>query len=265
MKQINTLRIKTGMAIAGLVLGWSAGVVYGQQNLLANGSFESGGAKEGSFYQWGWIGPADNNSDYGVAQSSAGPDVAEQGNYYAYFHGHPTDGSQDCLGQSLSLTVGSQYTISYYLGTDGTTLGSGATMWVVIGTSFGIDYSQDVLLTTYTPNATNALPYQKFTRTITATNADVILSFHGIDATSSILLDNVSVALVVPKLDLSIASKKLVFNWTSATNGFLVQTNTSLRTTNWVTLTNKPVTVGTNNQVILAAPTNNVFYRLMLP
>jgi len=69
----------------------------------------------------------------------------------------------------------------------------------------------------------------------------------------------------VPKLDLSIASKKLVFNWTSATNGFLVQTNTSLRTTNWVTLTNKPVTVGTNNQIILAAPTNNVFYRLMLP
>jgi hypothetical protein len=138
-------------------------------------------------------------------------------------------------------------------------------MWVVIGTSFGIDYSQDVLLTTYTPNATNALPYQKFTRTITATNADVILSFHGIDATSSILLDNVSVALVVPKLDLSIASKKLVFNWTSATNGFLVQTNTSLRTTNWVTLTNRPVTVGTNNQIILAAPTNNVFYRLMLP
>jgi hypothetical protein len=45
----------------------------------------------------------------------------------------------------------------------------------------------------------------------------------------------------------------------------LVQTNTSLRTTNWVTLTNKPVTVGTNNQIILAAPTNNVFYRLMLP
>jgi hypothetical protein len=265
MKKINTLKMKAGISIAGLVLGGSAGAMYGQQNLLANGSFESGGAKEGAFYQWGWIGPATDYSDFGVAQSSVAPAVAEQGSFYAYFHGHPTDGSQDCLGQSLSLTVGSQYTITYYLGTDGTTLGSGAAMWVVIGTSFGIDYSQDALLTTYTPNATNALPYQKFTTTITATNADVILSFHGIDATSSILLDNVSVALVVPKLDLSISAKKLVFNWTSSTNGFLVQTNTSLRTANWVTLTNKPVTVGTNNQIILAAPTNNVFYRLMLP
>ena len=76
MKKINTLKMKAGISIAGLVLGGSAGAMYGQQNLLANGSFESGGAKEGAFYQWGWTGPAGNNSDYGVAQSSVAPDVA---------------------------------------------------------------------------------------------------------------------------------------------------------------------------------------------
>src|SRR5450756_349296 len=98
----------------GLVLGLSAGAVGAQQNLIVNGSFETGGGGVENFPGWNQIGPADNNSNYGVAQSSVAPDVAEQGNFYAYFHGHPTDSSQDCLGQSLNMTVGAQYTISYY-------------------------------------------------------------------------------------------------------------------------------------------------------
>ncbi len=250
---------------AALALGWSTGAVFAQTNLIVNGSFETGGAGVEKFPGWDSIGPADNNSDYGVAQSSVSPDVAEQGSFFAYFHGHPTDGSQDCLGQTLALTVGAQYTISYYLATDGSTLGSGAVMWVDLGTSFGIDYSKDVQLTAYWPNSSNALPYQKFTATVTATNASEILSFHGVDATSSILLDNVSVMLT-PRLNLSVSStNKLVFTWTSPTNGFLLQTNASLLNANWGTVTNKPVTVGSSNQVILSAPVSDLFYRLTLP
>jgi hypothetical protein len=165
------------LSTAGLALGFSAGAVFAQQNLIVNGSFEAGGAGIEHFPGWDAIGPADNNSDYGVAQSSVSPDVAEQGSFFAYFRGHPTDSSQDCLGQTVHLTVGAQYTISYYLATDGTTLGSGAAMYMVIGSSFGIDYSQDLLLTEYEPNSSNALPYQKFITTITATHSSAILSF----------------------------------------------------------------------------------------
>jgi hypothetical protein len=194
--------------------------------------------------------------------------VAEQGNFYAYFHGHPTNSSQDCLGQTVNLTVGAQYTISYYLATDGTTLGSGAGMWAVIGTSFGIDYSHDISLTAYLPNSSSALPYQKFTTTITATNSSEILSFHGIDATSSILLDNVSMTLAVPagpQLNATLsASNMMVFTWTSPPTGCLLQASGLLGGTNWVTLTNTPMTVGSNNQVVLPAPASNVFYRLTL-
>src|ERR1017187_750599 len=86
------------ISTAGLALGFSAGAVFAQQNLIVNGSFESGGAGIENFPGWDAIGPADNNSNYGVAQSSVSPDVAEQGNFFAYFHGHPTDSSQDCLG-----------------------------------------------------------------------------------------------------------------------------------------------------------------------
>src|SRR6516164_8086014 len=118
-----------------LVLTLSAGTLRAQTNLVANGSFEAGPAGEGQFTGWGWLGPADNNSNYGVAQSSTSPDVAQQGSYYAYFRGHPTDSSQDCLGTTVNFKVGGLYEISYYLGTDGPTLSNGAAMWVVIGAS----------------------------------------------------------------------------------------------------------------------------------
>jgi hypothetical protein len=193
--------------------------------------------------------------------------VAEQGSFSAYFHGHPTDSSQDCLGQTVNLTVGAQYTISCHLATDGTTLGSGAAMYVVIGTSFGIDYSQDVLVTSYLPNSSNAMPYQNFTTTITATTPSEILSFHGIDATSAILLENVSMMPAAPPLNLSLSpTNTLVFTWTGSTAGFLLQANASLGTTNWVTLTNAPVTAGSSNQIVLPTPiTSSQFYRLTLP
>jgi hypothetical protein len=264
-----TIKMNPLIPTVGLVVGLSAGAVFAQQNLIVNGGFESDGAGVEHFPGWDLIGPADNNSDYGVAQSSVSPDLAEQGNFYAYFHGDPTDSSQDCLGQTVNLTVGAQYTITYYLATDGTTLGSGAAMYVVIGTSFGIDYSQDLPLTSYLPNSSTALPYQKFTSTITATNATEILSFHGFDATSSILLDNVSLTPAVPpapQLNLKLSpTNSLVFIWTSPTNGYLLQTNSSVGTTNWVTLTNAPVTVGSGNQIVVPAPVGNMFYRLTRP
>ena len=133
---------------------------------------------------------------------------AEDGNYYAYFRGHPTDNSQDCLGTTVHLKSGALYNIGYYLGTDGSTLGTGAAMWVVIGTSFGIDLSQDIMLTAFFPNAANALPYQEFsTNYLATTTAPIILSFHGIirhqrnwQRPISILLDDVWV-----KFDLSAA------------------------------------------------------------
>ena len=265
MKKVNTRPINAVIWTAGLVLALSAGASFAQTNLIVNGSFETGGAGVENFPGWDQIGPAGNNSNYGVAQASAPPDVAEQGSFYAYFHGHPTDGSQDCLGQTLALTVGAQYTISYYLATDGPALGSNAVMWADLGTSFGIDYSKDRQLTAYWPNSSNALPYQKFTTIITATNASEILSFHGVDATSAILLDNVSVTLT-PQLNVSVSStNKLTFTWTAPTNGFHLQTNGSLRTTNWGTLTNQPVTVGSSNQVVLPVPATDLFYRLTLP
>jgi hypothetical protein len=267
MKKSSTIRRNAMISAIGLVVGLLTHAALARQELIVNGSFESGAqATMDGLPGWGWIGPAGNHSDYGVAQSGISPDLAEQGSFYAFFHGAPTDGSQDCLGQTVNLTVGAQYTVSYYLATDGTTLGSNASMIVVIGTSFGIDYSQDILLTAYVPNSSNALAYQKFTTNITATTSSEILSFHGVDPTSSILLDNVSMTpYVAPASPLNVSlspTNTLVFAWTSPTAVYFIQANASLGTTNWVTLTNAPVTNGSNSQIVLPVPASNQFYRL---
>ena len=216
--------------------------------------------------------PPDNFSNYGVAQSSSYPDVAEEGNYYAYFRGHPTDNSQDCLGTTLHLRVGALYNISYYLGTDGSTLGTGAAMWVVIGTSFGIDLSQDIMLTAFYANSSNAIPYREFNTSYLATTASPILSFHGISATngmastSAILLDNVWAKLAYPPLNLSLSPPNLLaFRWPFTNSPYRLQANASFTTTNWVTLTNVPVNAGTNSQIVLPALASQQFYRLTLP
>ena len=257
---------------ASLVLGLAAVKMVAQSNLVANGSFESGPAGQTTFTSWPHIGPADNFSSYGVSHSGNAPDVAQQGTNYAYFRGHPTDSSQDCLGTDVNLKPGALYNITYYLGTDGSTLNAGAAMWVVIGTSFGIDLSQDVMLTAYYPNSATALPYQKFSTLYLATNASSILSFHGINATNGlavtngILLDNVSVTLAYPPLTLKFSQpSSLVFHWPYTNSPYRLQANASLLTTNWATLSNAPVNVGTNNQITLTAPASPQFYRLTLP
>jgi len=267
MKNNIYLKMVPLLSAIGLFLGLPAGTALAQTNLIINGGFEVGPAGVNDFTDWDWLGPASNNSNYGVAHSGTSPDVAEQGNFYAYFHGHPTDSSQDCLGETVHLKLGAQYTVSYYLGTDGTTLGSGAAMWVVIGTSFGIDLSQDIQLTAFMPNSSSALPYQKFSTIYTATNASPILSFHGVDGASSILLDNVSITLYYPPVSLGLSrTNTAVFTWPSTNAVYRLQAMPSLNPTNsWVMVTNIPVVVGSNNQVVLPRSASAQFYRLTLP
>jgi hypothetical protein len=130
-----------------------------------------------------------------------------------------------------------------------------------------------VILTAYFPNSAGALPYQKFSTNFVATMTAPILSFHavnatnGIAATNAILLDNISMVLTYPPMNLSLAgSNTLVFAWPFTNSPYRLQSNTSLGTTNWVTLTNVPANVGTNNQINLSMSTNKAaFYRLTLP
>jgi len=254
------------------MLALAGAALQAQTNLVANGSFEAGPAGQNVFTDWPLVDGASNNSNYGVTTNSRLPDVAEQGSYYAYFRGHPTDSSQDCLGTYVSLVAGGVYNITFYLATDGP-LTNGAAMWAQIGPSYGLDPSQDVILAAYFPNSASALPYQKFSTNYVATLTGPCLSFHGVNATNgiavtnAILLDNISMVQTYPPMNCSLTrSNTLVCSWPFTNSPYRLQSTTSLGTTNWVALTNVPVNVGTNNQIALAMSTNKAaFYRLTLP
>lgn len=272
MKKNNVQAMVVGAACLGLAVHLGALNAHAQTNLVPNGSFEAGPAGVQTFTGWNWLGPADNFSNYGVAQSTSYPDVAEDGNYYAYFRGHPTDNSQDCLGTTVNVTVGGLYHISFYVGTDGPTAGTGAALWAVIGTSFGIDLTQDVLLAAFYADSSNAIPYRQFSVNYLATTAWPILSFHGINATNgmaatnAVLLDNIWMTPAYPPLKLSLSgSNELVFQWPFTNSPYRLQANSWPTTTNWTTLTNAPVNAGTNSQIVLTADASQQFYRLTLP
>jgi hypothetical protein len=172
------------------------GLARAQTSLgFTNGSFESGVSGPVSPFTssngWNtWLGPAASGSDYGVAMSSTPPRVAEDGSFYAFFHGNQN--ITDCIGQELSTVVGQQYTVSFWWATDGPTIAQSTLLQVSWGPDFAAS-SNDVVVVPYQGTSATALPYQHTTVSFTALTAHPILAFHGFDATSDILLDNVTV------------------------------------------------------------------------
>jgi len=56
----------------------------------------------------------------------------------------------------------------------------------------------------------------------------------------------------------------IVFSWSTEQTGYAVQQSPDLSPNNWVTLSNQPVTIGQQQQVILPAPSSGrMFYRLI--
>jgi len=70
-----------------------------------------------------------------------------------------------------------------------------------------------------------------------------------------------------PHLNLKTSSSNLAFSWTVPSTKFVVQQNSDLSTTNWVTLTNVPVLNLTNlqHEVIMSPVGGSGYYRLVTP
>jgi len=249
----------------------SAGLASAQTNLVDAGSFEIEPVGQNTFTGWPLVNGSSDYSDYGVAHVTGGNEMADQGTNFAYFRGHPTDDSQDCLGTYVSPTVGGIYRISYWEATDGP-LTNGAALWAQIGSDYGLS-SADYALPGFFPNSPTALPYREFSTNWIATLSWATLSFHGINATNGItttngiLLDNVSMVLVYPALKLVYTKPSLLsFTWPFTNSPYRLQSAATLTTNTWATLTNLPANVGSNNQILLGVSTNRVlFYRLTLP
>ncbi len=71
-----------------------------------------------------------------------------------------------------------------------------------------------------------------------------------------------SLGIPAPQLAISSTNDAVVLSWPAPTGAFLVQRSGSLAGANWVTLTNAPAVVGSDNQVTIPAPAGPTFYRL---
>ena len=61
------------------------------------------------------------------------------------------------------------------------------------------------------------------------------------------------------------ATNTVVVAWPSPSTGFSLQRNAVVGTTNWLGVTNAVSVVGSENQIIVAPPAGNQFYRLFRP
>src|SRR5580700_1970827 len=125
--------------------------------------------------------------------SSTPPKVAEDGSFYAFFHANQD--ITDCIGQQLNTVVGQQYSVSFWLATDGPTTSANSLMQVVWGPDFATS-SNDTIVN-YPFNSSSPQAYQQHTLMFTAVTTHDILAFHGFDSSSDILLDNITVTPLV--------------------------------------------------------------------
>ena len=61
------------------------------------------------------------------------------------------------------------------------------------------------------------------------------------------------------------STNTVVVSWPAPSTGFSLQQNSNLSTTNWSSVTNVVQNAGGNNQVTIAPPIGNRFYRLVFP
>jgi hypothetical protein len=73
------------------------------------------------------------------------------------------------------------------------------------------------------------------------------------------------VSLLLAALGIAASGSNLLLSWPSPPGGFVLQQNSDLTTTNWLTVTNTPAITNFQNQVILSPATGSQFYRLKYP
>jgi hypothetical protein len=99
-----------------------------------------------------------------------------------------------------------------------------------------------------------AAPFPEIKVTLSTTNRFCFSAAFKIDASPAPALQ--------PRLGLA-GSNTVVLSWPAAGVPVVLEESSDLGVTNWTTVTNAPTVVGQENQVLLARPPGNRFYRLV--
>jgi hypothetical protein len=163
------MRTKTLLVVAALAICLCLAPAAFAQNLLTNGSFETGDFT-------GWT----TGGNFGATGVTTGAfyaySGAEDGNFYAYLGPVGSDAS---LSQTLTTVAGAQYTISFWFASVGDNPSDFSVYW---------DGTQLLSLT----NPNTGSNWTQYTFTGTGTGSDT-LTFNFRDDPAYMALDNVSV------------------------------------------------------------------------
>ncbi len=99
-----------------------------------------------------------------------------------------------------------------------------------------------------------AAPFPEIKVTISTTNNFCFAAAFKLDASPAPDLR--------PRLDLA-GSNKVLLSWPVSSAPVVLEQSSDLTATNWTTVTNAPTVIGQENQVMLARPPGNRFYRLV--
>jgi PEP-CTERM motif len=170
-------------------------------NIVINGDFEGGTTTNsyGENFPNSWqLGPPSPDTLTNVNVSSTvdpstflGP---ESGTDYLRFQSTANNGTRDCVYQDLNTIAGQSYTISFWVAITTDSSFTGANGNTSLNPIWDENVTNTLLTGVYvTPMA--AFQYQQFTFTETATTNLTRIDFHAVDATGSVLVDNISVDL----------------------------------------------------------------------
>ena len=84
-------------------------------------------------------------------------------------------------------------------------------------------------------------------------------------ATTNLTIQTFQVVLSPAALAITVSGTNKVLSWASPPGNFILQQNSDLPTTNWITVTNAPTVESGQNKLILSPSTGRRFYRLEYP
>jgi hypothetical protein len=73
------------------------------------------------------------------------------------------------------------------------------------------------------------------------------------------------VSVPLPALSIALSGTNVVVSWAWSSSDFVLQQNSDLTTTNWITVTNSPAVTNWQNQWLVSPGAGNNFYRLLRP
>ena len=84
-------------------------------------------------------------------------------------------------------------------------------------------------------------------------------------ATTDFMVDNVVVSTVPALKMVQSAPNAILVSWTTNSDGFVLQQNAALGTTNWIKAANTVNAVGAEYQVVISPLSARSFFRLLHP